>query len=85
MLASRVVRFRNAGGAVVTNCVFAALASGAIDEPIESLKRTIQMNAAYLPDEENTRLYRRLYDLKTRLVKSDMEQAFDTLVQMREE
>ena len=43
------------------------------------------MNAAYLPDEENTRLYRRLYDLKTRLVKSDMEQAFDTLVQMREE
>ena len=85
MLASRVVRFRNAGGAVVTNCVFAALASGAIDEPIESLKRTIQLNAAYLPDEENTRLYRRLYDLKTRLVKTDMEKAFDTLVQMREE
>ena len=85
MLASRVVRFRNAGGAVVTNCVFAALASGAIDEPIESLKRTIQLNAAYLPDEENTRLYRRLYDLKTRLVKTDMEKVFDTLVQMREE
>lgn len=85
MLASRVVRFRNAGGAVVTNCVFAALASGAIDEPIESLKRTIQLNATYLPDEENTRLYRRLYDLKTRLVKTDMEKAFDTLVQMREE
>lgn len=84
MLASRVVRFRNAGGAVVTNCVFAALAVGAVNEPIGALKRTTQLNAEYLPDEENTDLYRRLYELKLRLVKTDMKQAFDTLIKMRE-
>lgn len=83
MLSSKVVRYRNAGGAVVTNCVFAALAAGAIHEPKESLKKTIQLNATYLPDETNTRLYRKLYELKTRLIKYDLKKTFETLAEMR--
>ncbi|MBQ9241243.1 MAG: carbohydrate kinase [Duodenibacillus sp.] len=86
MLGSRVVRYRNAGGAVVTNCVFAALASGAIAEKDVRgvLEKTIARDALYEPNQENGALYRRLFNLKQRLVKQDMKQAFATLMSMRE-
>ena len=85
MLGSRVVRYRNAGGAVVTNCVFAALASGAISEAgvRAALEKTIVRDALYEPNAENGALYRRLFNLKQQLVKQDMRKAFATLTSMR--
>jgi xylulokinase len=85
MLGSRVVRYRNAGGAVVTNCVFAALASGAISEDgvRAALEKTIVRDALYEPNAENGALYRRLFNLKQQLVKQDMRKAFATLTSMR--
>ncbi|MDO4936888.1 MAG: FGGY family carbohydrate kinase [Sutterellaceae bacterium] len=83
MLDATVVRFRNAGGAVVTNCVFAALAAGHITEVKPLLEKTIVQDAQYAPDADNTALYRKLFNLKTRLVQTDMKAAFETLCEMR--
>ncbi len=83
MLGSRIVRYRNSGGAVVTNCVFAALASGLITDPKKALTETIELDAVYEPKERNTKLYRTLFTLKNRLVKENMREAFETLGKMR--
>lgn len=83
MLAADVVRFRNAGGAVVTNCVFAAIAAGDVTDAKAALTKTIVKDAQYTPDAEKSALYRRLFKLKTRLVQQDMKTAFETLTAMR--
>ncbi|MEI3144168.1 FGGY-family carbohydrate kinase [Dakarella massiliensis] len=83
MLASDVVRFRNAGGAVVTNCVFAALASGGVKDVIPALQKTIVRDASYAPNPANSELYRDLFMKKVKLVKQDMREAFKTLRSMK--
>lgn len=83
MLGSQVVRYRNAGGAVVTNCVFAALAAGDIEDVRPWLEKTIVRDAEYTPDAANTALYRKLFALKSRLVQKDMSAAFATMREMR--
>ena len=85
MLAADVVRFRTAGGAVVTNCVFAAKAAGDVEDVTQALSQTFVKDAQYQPNEANSRLYRKLFNLKTKLVKDDMKAAFDTLAAMRPE
>ncbi len=84
MLAADVVRYRNAGGAVVTNCVFASYATGGTESIIPALKDTIMKDASYAPDEKNTAAYRSLFEKKQRLVKKDMQEAFRTLRSMKE-
>ena len=84
MLDSDVVRFRNAGGAVVTNCVFAAYAAGHVADVRAELEKTITRDAEYHPNEKNTKLYRSLYELKAKLVKDDLQSAYKTLSAMRE-
>lgn len=83
MLNAHVVRFRTAGGAVVTNCVFAAKAAGHLDDVTCALTKTFVKDAQYQPNEENSKLYRELFNLKTKLVHADMKAAFDTLQAMR--
>ncbi|MCI6529547.1 MAG: FGGY family carbohydrate kinase [Mesosutterella sp.] len=83
MLASDVVRYRTAGGAVVTNCVFAALAAGDVKAVRPALEKTITKDAEYAPNPENTELYRKLLEKKKQLVKTDMKAAFHTLRQMK--
>lgn len=83
MLNATVVRYRNAGGAVVTNCVFAAKAAGHISDVRPLLEKTIIKDAEYTPNGENSALYRTLFDLKARLVKADLQAAYGTLMQMR--
>ena len=77
------MRFRTAGGAVVTNCVFAAKAAGDIEDVTEALSKTFVKDAQYQPDEVNSKLYRKLFNLKTKLVREDMKAAFNTLFAMR--
>ena len=84
MLNATVVRYRNAGGAVVTNCVFAAKAAGHIENVRPLLEKTIIKDAEYTPNANNSTLYRKLFDLKTKLVKTDLQPAYATLMQMRE-
>ncbi len=83
MLNAEVVRYRNSGGAVVTNCVFAALAAGDIADVKAALEKTIVRDAHYEPNAANTAIYRRLFELKTKLVKEDLQPAYRTLAAMR--
>ena len=83
MLGSRILRYRNAGGAVITNCVIAALATGFLKEPKKALTETIVLDAVYEPQAKNTKRYRALYTLKNSLVKEKMQAAFETLSAMR--
>lgn len=82
-LDAEIVRFRNPGGAVLTNCVFGAYATGALGDIQGALSRVIEENGRYRPDAAMTSRYRRLYESRKALVKDDLRAAFARLVQMR--
>lgn len=83
MLNAQVVRYRTAGGALVTDCVIAAQAAGDLEDPIPALSASIVKDAEYTPNPDNTKLYRELFDLKTQIVKTNMTDAFAALSQVR--
>lgn len=83
MLNASVVRYRTAGGALVTDCVIGAHAAGDIDDVIPQLASSIVKDAEYTPNPDNTQLYRELYEQKSRLVKQDMGHAFASLAKIR--
>ena len=83
MLDATVVRYRNPGGAVVTNSVFAAKAAGDLDDVVPVLRKTITKDAEYSPDAGNTAVYRDMFAKKTKIVKEDMKAAFHTLRTMK--
>lgn len=83
MLASEVVRYKNKGGAVVTNCIFAAYAVGDIDEIIPHLKKILVADEEYLPRSDKTALYRKLHAFQKDLIKRDMPEAFARLWEIK--
>ncbi len=83
MLGADVVRFRNAGGAVLTNCIVAAHAVGDAPNVKQTLSDNIARDAEYTPDAALTARYRMLYDMRQLLVREDMKAAFSRLVAMR--
>lgn len=87
MLNADIVRYKNPGGAVLTNCVFGAWAtSGA--ENVEDVKKTlacvIALNGDYKADPAMVRRYRTLFESRSKLVSDDMKAAFKRLVAMRD-
>ena len=84
MLDAEVIRYRNAGGAVLTNCVFGAWATGSINDVKAALARVKEENGRDAPDAELSKRYRALYESRTTLVKHDLREAFDRLVAMRD-
>jgi len=83
MLDAEVVRYKNAGGAVVTNCIFAAYAVKDVPEIIPELSKILQIDQSYQPRAENTKLYRELLNLQRKLIDVDMAPAFATLWNMK--
>ena len=83
MLGADVVRFRNAGGAVLTNCIVAAHAVGDAPDIRQVLSDNIERDAEYAPDPALNARYRTLYDMRQKLVREDMKAAFSRLVAMR--
>ena len=83
MLGADVVRFRNAGGAVLTNCIVAAHAVGDAPDVRKVLSDNIERDAEYAPVPALTSRYRTLYDMRQKLVREDMKAAFSRLVAMR--
>ena len=83
MLGADVVRFRNAGGAVLTNCIVAAHAVGDAPDVRKVLSDNIERDAEYAPVPALTSRYRTLYDMRQKLVREDMKTAFSRLVAMR--
>lgn len=79
MLNSTTVTLENAAGAVMTNCLFGAYAVGDIEDLENALAGNLHLKQVCEPREEITRFYREQYQLKTRLVKIEMAEAFQTL------
>lgn len=91
MLEANIVRFKNPGGAVLTNCIFGAWATGGLggetDDPAplrEALAAAITPSGAFEPDASRSRIYRELYEMRRSLVAVDMKAAFEKLVRMRD-
>ena len=91
MLEANIVRFKNPGGAVLTNCIFGAWATGGLggetDDPAplrEALAAAITPSGSFEPDATRSRTYRELYEMRRSLVAVDMKAAFEKLVRMRD-
>lgn len=84
MLGSRTITLENAAGAVMTNCLFGAYAVGNVSDIREALTDNLHIKKVCEPDSENHAFYRRQYEKKNRLVKTELAQAFRTLKEMRE-
>lgn len=83
MLNSDIVRYKNKGGALVTNCLFAAYAVGDIKEIKPAIEKVLVVDEEYAPRGEVTALYRKLYSLQKELIKDDMPSAFARLWGMK--
>lgn len=79
MLDAEVVRYKNKGGAVVTNCLFAAYAAGDVKEIIPELEKILVVDEEYAPREEKTKLYREVYGVQKKLIKEEMNEVFAEL------
>lgn len=87
MLEATVVRYRNAGGAVLTNALFGAWATsdraGDVSAIVELLSKAIVEDAEYKPDPETSRLYEKIGAMRAKLIREDMREAFRNLVAIR--
>ena len=83
MLVSKFITFKNAGCAVVINCIFGAYAVGDIHEVKERLEGYLEVKKTYYPEKENTEKYRDLYQVQKQLVKQNMGPVFDLLEKIR--
>lgn len=84
MLDAELVRYKNAGGAVLTNCIIGSYAVGDTDDVKAALAANIELDARYSPDESLTKRYRELFEMRNELVRVDMKAAFHRLVNMRD-
>lgn len=83
MLGSRTVTLKNTAGAVMTNCTFGAYAVGDIKDIVTTLTNSVHIKNEFLPNEENTALYRTQYEKKSELVKRTMAETFLQLKELR--
>lgn len=83
MLDSKVVTLENAGGAVVTNCLFGAYAVNEISDMKERLEGYLKIKKTYQPEKELTKSYRSLYQVQKNLLKNDLGPVFCQLEKIR--
>lgn len=83
MLGSDTITLENTAGAVMTDCLFGAYATGYIQDIEAALIDSIQIKKTCHPDQKNHAFYRKMYEIKTKLVKVDMAEAFKTLKEIR--
>lgn len=83
MLNSEVATLKKAGGAVMTNVVTAAYAVGDITDLKQYFKTWLEPNKVYTPDAQKTEYYRKIYNIQNKLIKKDMQDAFNTLIEIR--
>lgn len=79
MLGSEVITLKNAGGAVVTNCLFGAYALGNIADIKKALADNLEVKQLYYTNQDNHDFYGKQYCLREKLVKQDMKEVFHTL------
>ena len=79
MLGSQVITLKNAGSAVVTNCLFGAYALGHIQDIKGALQNNLEIKRLYDSNPVTHDFYQKQYALQKKLVKQDMREAFHTL------
>lgn len=84
MLDSEVITLKNAGGAVVTNCLFGAYALGHITDIRAALMDNLEIKRLYHTDRENHEFYEKQYQFRDKLIRQDMREVFRTLKMMQE-
>lgn len=83
MLNSRTITLENAAGAVMTNCLFGAYAVGDITDLETAINDNLHIKEVCEPDAKKHVFYQEQYGMKTRLVKQELAQAFQTLKKIR--
>lgn len=83
MIGSEVVTLETLGGAVLTNCILGAYAVGQIKDLRGALENCIKVKRQYQPDKQHYGFYRNQFALQQKLIRVDMQQAFNTLNSMR--
>ena len=83
MLNSRVLTWKSAGGAVVTNCLFASYSVNPEENIKNRLEQYLEVNKNYEPCKENTEKYRKLYQLQKEMMQNDMGAVFASLQKIR--
>ena len=83
MLGAEVVTLKNAGGALVTDCVIGAYATGGIADVRQALIDQLETRRIYHTDADHHDFYRDMYSLQKKLVKVDLKEAFHTLKGLR--
>lgn len=78
MIGSTAVVMKTHGGAVMTDCAMAQYAVGDSEDLMGSLRRLSQQDREFVPDRENTRLYREFYDTRASVI-NGMKGVFSTL------
>ena len=84
MLGSRTITLENAAGAVMTNCLFGAYATGDVDNIEQALLENLHIKKECVPDGTNHRFYRAQFEKKNCLVKTELAGAFRILKEMQE-
>ncbi|MGN0466897.1 MAG: FGGY-family carbohydrate kinase [Lachnospiraceae bacterium] len=79
MMESKIVTLKTAQGAVMTNAAAAAYAVGDIDDLKAVFEKNLVVKDTFEPIEENTKYYRKVYELRNQLVHQDMKNVFRTL------
>lgn len=79
MLNSKVITLKNSGGAVITNILTAAYAVGDITDLKEKLSSFLDVKRTYTPEESNRKYYRNIYELRKKMLETDMTEVFKTL------
>lgn len=85
MLDSTVTTLQKSGGAVMTNVVIAAYAVGDITDLKGAFDTWLAVKKVYKPDPKNTAYYRKIYNMRTKLVHEEMQSSFDLLENIRNE
>lgn len=83
MLKTKVKTYKLFGGALATNCIFAAYAVGDISDLQQSLEQILILNKEYICDDHHNQIYEHIYQIKEKLVNNQLQNSFDTLFELK--
>lgn len=69
VMESEAITLENAGGAVLTNAMIAAYATGAVGDLIQVLRSNLKITATYHPNGDHAKIYRNQYRLQKDMLK----------------
>ncbi|MFZ5974101.1 MAG: FGGY-family carbohydrate kinase [Bacillota bacterium] len=80
---AKTLTLTRAEGAVMANALVAAYAVGDIPDLKKAVVEQVAIKNTYSPDTENTKYYRKAFELQQKLIREKMTGAFDSLAELR--